>query len=177
MGAIQSISLILLPLTIFVILISGWTKKVDLFETFAKGGKEGMEMAMAILPFLIGMIVAISVFRSSGAMEWMVSFIEPLTNLLKIPTEIVPLMFIRPISGTASLAFVDHLMNQHGADSFIGKLASVIQGSTDTTIYVLTVYFGAVGITKTGDALKIGLLADIAGFIVAIMITMYFFGY
>ncbi len=177
MEAIQSVSIILLPLTIFIILVSGWIKKVDLFETFAKGGKEGMEMAISILPFLIGMIVAISVFRASGAMEWMVSLIEPVTNRVKIPKEIVPLMFIRPISGTASLAFVDHLMNEHGADSFIGRLASVIQGSTDTTIYVLTVYFGAVGISKTGEALKIGLLADVAGFIVAIMITIYFFGY
>ena len=117
------------------------------------------------------MLVAISIFRASGALEYIMNAIRPWMEAIGIPAEIVPLAFIRPISGTAALGMTSDLIAVHGPDSFIGRLASVLQGSTDTTFYVLTLYFGAVGIKKMGDALKVGLWANLVGIIVAIIVV------
>jgi spore maturation protein B len=122
------------------------------------------------------MMVAISVFRASGAMEYFTGLIKPFFDMIGIPVDIVPLALIRPISGTAALGLTSDIINTYGPDSFIGRLASTLQGSTDTTFYVLTVYFGAVGIKKMGDALKIGLLADLVGIIAAIVVVTIVFG-
>ncbi|WP_338379112.1 spore maturation protein, partial [Enterococcus faecium] len=139
------------------------------------GGKEGIKMAVSIIPFLVGMMVAISIFRASGALDFMIDFIRPGLEKVGIPADIIPLAIIRPISGNAALGMMSDLIATHGPDSFIGRLASTLQGSTDTTFYVLTVYFGAVGIKKMGDALKVGLLADLAGFIAAIVVVTLMF--
>lgn len=120
-------------------------------------------------------MVAIAIFRASGALEYFLDFIRPLFVAIGIPADVVPLAIIRPISGNAALGMTTDLIAEHGPDSLIGRMASVIQGSTDTTFYVLTVYFGAVGIKKMGDALKVGLLADLAGFIAAILIVLLVF--
>lgn len=133
-------------------------------------------MSFSIIPFLVGMLVAISVFRASGALDFIVQFLKPLLQMLHIPAEILPLAIIRPISGTAALGMTSDLISFHGPDSFIGRLAATIQGSTDTTFYVLTVYFGAVGIKKMGDAVKVGLLADLVGIIAAIIVVTLVFG-
>lgn len=122
------------------------------------------------------MLVAVSVFRASGALDFFISYIKPFIVPLGLPSEVVPLALIRPISGTASLGMVTDLIATYGPDSFIGRLASTIQGSTETTLYVLTVYFGAVGIRKMGDALKVGLLADLISFIVSFIIVLWMFG-
>jgi spore maturation protein B len=175
MEIISTISLWLIPMLIGVILLYGTFKKVPTYESFVDGGKEGIKIAVSIIPFLIGMLVAITIFRASGALEYFVSLIEPALHAIGIPADIVPLAIIRPISGTAALGMVSDLMATHGPDSFIGRLASVLQGSTDTTFYVLTVYFGAVGIKKMGDALKVGLLADLIGIIAAIVIVTLMF--
>ncbi|RIW33559.1 spore maturation protein [Bacillus salacetis] len=175
MQIISTISLWLIPMLIGVILLYGTFKKVPTYESFVDGGKEGIKIAISIIPFLIGMLVAITVFRASGALEFFVSLIEPMLNAMGIPADIVPLAIIRPISGTAALGMVSDLLATHGPDSFIGRLASVLQGSTDTTFYVLTVYFGAVGIKKMGDALKVGLLADLIGIAAAIVIVTLMF--
>ena len=114
------------------------------------------------------MLVAISIFRASGALDALMNWIRPVMKSMGVPAEIVPLLIISPISGNAALGMTSDLIAVYGPDSFIGRLASVLQGSTDTTFYVLTVYFGAVGIKKMGDALKVGLLADVVGIIVAI---------
>ena len=123
------------------------------------------------------MLAAIAIFRASGAMDAVVGLIKPLIVALGVPSEIVPLAIIRPISGTAALGMTSDLIATYGADSFIGRLAATIQGSADTTIYVLTVYFGAVGIKRMGDALKVGLLADLVGFVAAIIVVIFIFGY
>jgi spore maturation protein B len=157
------------------ILIYGTIKKVPTYETFVDGGKEGIKIAVSIIPFLIGMLVAITIFRESGALEFFVGLIRPALLALGIPPEIVPLAIIRPISGTAALGMMSDIIATHGPDSFIGRLASTLQGSTDTTLYVLTVYFGAVGIRKMGDALKVGLLADLVGIAAAIFIVTIMF--
>ncbi|MDQ0244293.1 spore maturation protein B [Bacillus fengqiuensis] len=176
MVIINQVSLFLIPLIIGGILLYATWKKIPTYEAFVEGGKEGIQLAFSLIPFLVGMMVAISIFRASGAMEYFVSFISPVLQAIGIPPEIVPLALIRPISGTAALGLTTDLIATYGPDSFIGRLASTMQGSTDTTFYVLTVYFGAVGIKKMGDALKVGLLADVVGFVASIVIVTLVFG-
>ncbi len=175
MGIIGIISLWMIPVIIGFILIYGTLKKVPTYETFVEGGKEGISISFSIIPYLVGMLVAISVFRASGALEFLMNFMRPALEVLNIPAEIVPLAFIRPISGTAALGMTSDIIATYGPDSFIGMLAATMQGSTDTTLYVLTVYFGAVGIRKMGDALKVGLLADLVGIIAAFVIVTIMF--
>ncbi len=152
------------------------SEKVPTYESFVEGGKEGIEIAFSIIPYLVGMLVAITVFRSSGALDFIMDLLKPAFSAIGIPAEVVPLALIRPISGTAALGMTTDLIAVYGPDSFIGRLASVMQGSTDTTLYVLTVYFGAVGIKKMGDALKVGLLADLIGVVASIIIVTLLFG-
>lgn len=175
MEIITLISLWLIPITIGFILIYGTIKKVPTYEAFVEGGKEGIQIAFSIIPYLVGMLVAITVFRASGALEFFLTLLKPFLNMIGVPAEIVPLAIIRPISGTAALGMTTDLIAAHGPDSFIGRLASTMQGSTDTTLYILTVYFGAVGIKKMGDALKVGLLADLIGIIASIVIVSLVF--
>ncbi|UAL50869.1 MULTISPECIES: spore maturation protein [Metabacillus] len=175
MGMISLISLWMIPLIIGFILLYGTFKKVPTYETFVEGGKEGIDIAFSIIPYLVGMLVAITIFRASGALEFFVGMMKPALDTIGVPSEIVPLAFIRPISGTAALGMTTDLIAAYGPDSFIGRLAAVMQGSTDTTLYILTVYFGAVGVKKMGDALKVGLLADLLGIIASIIIVMMIF--
>ncbi|KPB03178.1 spore maturation protein [Bacillus sp. CHD6a] len=175
MQLISLISLWMIPLIIGFILLYATFKKVPTYETFVEGGKEGIKIAISIIPFLVGMLVAISIFRASGALDFLVEFVRPVMKAIGVPAEIVPLSIIRPISGTAALGMTTDMIATYGPDSFMGRLASVLQGSTDTTLYVITVYFGAVGIKKMGDALKVGLLADVVGIIVSILVVTIFF--
>lgn len=176
MSVINMISLWLIPVIIGFILIYGTIKRVPTYETFVEGGKEGIQIAFSIIPYLVGMLVAITVFRESGALEYFMNFLRPYLMSIGIPADIVPLAIIRPISGNAALGITSDLIATHGPDSFIGRLASTMQGSTDTTLYILTVYFGAVGIKKMGDALKVGLLADLIAIIISIIIVTIVFG-
>lgn len=172
---ISALSLWMIPVLILFILVYGTYKRVPTYETFVEGGKEGIKITFSIIPFLIGMMVAISIFRASGAMDAVISLIKPVLNVLGVPSEVVPLALIRPISGNAALGMASDLISSYGPDSFIGRVASTIQGSTDTTLYVLTVYFGAVGIRRMGDALKVGLWADLVGIGAAIMLATIMF--
>jgi spore maturation protein B len=176
MEFVSLISLWMIPSLIGFILLYGTYKRVPTYESFVEGGKEGIQIAFSIIPFLIGMLVAISVFRASGALEYFMGFLKPFLDYVGIPSEVAPLAIIRPISGNAALGMTSDLIATYGPDSYIGRLAATIQGSTDTTFYVLTVYFGAVGIKKMGDALKVGLLADLVGFIAAIIVVTLMFG-
>ncbi|MFA1822794.1 spore maturation protein [Virgibacillus oceani] len=176
MGLVTTISVWIIPCFLLIVLLTATWKKVPTYEIFVEGGKEGVKMAFNLLPFLVGMIVSISILRSSGALEAFIGLISPILAFAGIPADIVPLALVRPISGTAALGMTTELIDTHGPDSFIGRLASTMQGSTDTTLYILTVYFGAVGIRKMGDALKVGLLADLAGIIASIIIVSIIFG-
>ncbi len=176
MNIISTLSLWLIPLIIGFVLLYGTAKRIPTYETFVEGGKEGIKIAFSIMPFLIGMLVAISIFRASGAMDFFVNLIRPALEFVGFPAEIVPLALIRTMSGTAALGMTSDLIATYGPDSFIGRLASIMQGSTDTTLYVITVYFGAVGIKKMGDALKVGLLADLFGIVVSIIVVTFIFG-
>jgi spore maturation protein B len=173
---ITTISVWLIPMIIGIVFLAGTLKRVPTYETFVDGGKEGFQMAVSIMPYLVGMLVSIGVFRASGAMEAMVDFMKPLFSAIGVPAEVVPLAIIRPISGNGALGMMSNILSHHGPDSFIGRLAATIQGTTDTTFYIVTVYFGAVGIRKIGDSLKVGLLADMVGFAAAILIVSLVFG-
>jgi spore maturation protein B len=176
MGVVTAVSIWIIPCLIGFVLIYATFKKVATYEEFVEGGKEGFTIAISIIPYLVGMLVAITVFRASGAMDFFISALKPFLAAIGVPADIVPLALIRPISGTGALAMTSDLIATHGPDSFIGRLASTMQGSTDTTLYILTVYFGAVGIKKMGDALKVGLLADLVGIVSAIVIVSIVFG-
>ena len=164
-----------IPFLLLVIPLYGYLKKVPVYESFVEGAQEGFVTAVKIIPFLVGMMVAISVFRASGAMGYLSLALEPLTSLLGAPSEVLPLAIMRPMSGSGVLGMATELMRTYGPDSFIGRLASVMQGTTDTTFFVLTVYFGAVGIKKYRYAIVTGLTADITGFIASIYICNLLF--
>ncbi|QSS98517.1 spore maturation protein [Pontibacillus sp. ALD_SL1] len=173
---LTTVSTWMIPLIILLVLVVGTIKQVPTYETFVEGGKEGIKMAVSLLPFLLGMMVAIAIFRASGAMEAIVGLFSPLLQLVGVPSDIVPLALVRPISGTAALGMTTEIIGTHGPDSFLGRLASTMQGSTDTTLYIITVYFGAVGIKRMGDALKVGLIADFIGIIASIIVVSIVFG-
>ncbi len=166
----------IIPCFILLILLTATYKRLPTYELFVEGGKEGIQMAFSLLPFLLGMIVSISILRSSGALEAFIELITPVLLIFGIPPEIVPLALIRPLSGTAALGMTTELTQTYGPDSFIGRLAATMQGSTDTTLYILTIYFGAVGIKRMRYALKVGLLSDLVGITAAIIIVKLIFG-
>ncbi|CAM4283676.1 MAG: spore maturation protein [Paenibacillus macerans] len=164
------------PVMIAFIPLYAYLKKVPVYESFVDGAKDGFSTAIGIIPHLVGMMVAISVFRASGALDALVGWMAPLLARLNVPPEVLPLGFLRPLTGTGSLAFTTDLIKTYGPDSMIGRIASTIQGSTDTTLYVLTVYFGAVGIKNGRYALKVGLFSDAVGFVAAIAVCLVLFG-
>ncbi|MCU7762165.1 spore maturation protein [Priestia megaterium] len=176
MTMLNQVSLMFIPLIVGCILLYGTYKKIPTYEKFVEGGKDGLQIAFSIIPYLVGMLVSISIFRASGALDFFLSILKPMLQAVGVPAEIVPLALIKPISGTAALGITTDLISTYGPDSFIGRLASTMQGSTDTTFYILTVYFGAVGIKKMGDALKVGLLADLVGIISSVVIVILMFG-
>ncbi|MFD1176313.1 spore maturation protein [Paenibacillus puldeungensis] len=164
-----------IPVMIAFIPLYAYFKKVPVYDTFVDGAKDGFSTAIGIIPHLVGMMVAISVFRASGALDFFVGWVAPLLERLNVPAEVLPLGILRPLTGTGSLAFTTELIKAYGPDSMIGRIASTIQGSTDTTLYVLTVYFGAVGIRNGRYALKVGLFSDIVGFVAAIAVCLLLF--
>lgn len=175
-AVVSMISLWAIPVMIAFIPLYASYKKVPVYESFVDGAKDGFDTAVKIIPHLVGMMTAISIFRASGALDILVGAMRPLFDTLGIPSEVLPLGLLRTITGAGSLAYATDLIQQHGPDSLIGRIASTIQGSTDTTMYVITVYFGAVGIRNSRYAVKVGLLADLVGFIAAISICMLVFG-
>ncbi|WP_161888225.1 nucleoside recognition domain-containing protein [Pontibacter russatus] len=153
-------------------------RKVNVYEAFIEGAKEGFSVAISIIPYLVAILVAIGVFRASGALEMLVDGLGYLIGLMGINTDFVPALpvaFMKPLSGSGARGMMVEAMTTYGVDSFVGKLAATIQGSTETTFYILAVYFGSVGIRKTRYALACGLLADLAGVIAAIFIAYLFF--
>jgi spore maturation protein SpmA len=153
-------------------------KKVNVFETFIEGAKEGFEVAVKIIPYLVGILVAVGVMRNSGALDYIMQGLEAMIGLMGINTDFVPALpvaLMKPMSGSGARGLMVELMNNDGADSFASRVACVIQGSTETTFYVLAVYFGSVAIKKTRHAVPAALLAELAGVIAAIIIAYIFF--
>lgn len=176
MSWLDSLSLWAIPGMLALIPLWGFIRRVKVYDTFIEGAEEGLQVAVKIIPFLVGMMVALSVFRASGAMELLANLISPITSRLGFPTEVLPLMIVRPLSGAGALAVTADLLKVQHPDSFLGRLASIMQGSTDTTFYVLTVYFGSVGIRRARYAPAVGLFADAVGFIAALLACRWFFG-
>lgn len=172
---VSLLSLWAIPVMIAFVLLYGWSKRVPVYETFVEGAKGGLTTTIRILPHLIAMMVAVTMFRESGALDLLLGAIKPALDAIHFPEEIVPLALLRPMTGTGSLAIATDLIAQYGPDSFLGRLAATMQGSTDTTLYVLTVYFGAVGIRNSAYALKVGLWSDLAGVIFSLLVVSYVF--
>ena len=166
----------LIPGLLFITITYAHFKGVPIFDTFVEGAKEGFSTAVSLIPFLVAMLVAIGLFRESGAMDLLASLASPLFNYFDIPPDILPLAVMRPVSGSSALAITTEILQSKGPDSFIGRLASTMQGSTDTTLFVITVYFGSVGIRRSRHALPVGLIGDLMGFIAALAACKLVFG-
>ena len=175
-GDIIKITDVIMPLLVLFIIIHGIIKKVDVYDEFVDGAKEGVQIGISIFPYILGMILGTNILLESGLLDLIFKVISPVLSFLKFPKEVFPLAILRSISGNASLSMLNLILANYGPDSFIGRVASTMQGSTDTTIYVLTLYFGSIGIKKTKYALKAGLLADLAGIIASILIVSLIFG-
>lgn len=169
------LSIWLLPCIVTIILAHGLIKKVPCYEAFISGAKEGLFVAIKILPYLVAIIVSVAMFRASGAIEILSGLLSGPLNALNVPIDTLPIMVTRSMSGSATLGLLSDVVTNTGADSYASKLSAVIVGSSETTFYVLAVYFGAVGIKKIKYALIVGLLADLFGIITAVCISKYFF--
>ncbi|MGL4366687.1 MAG: spore maturation protein [Brevinemataceae bacterium] len=173
----QTISLYAVPCIILIIpAYAFFIKKVKVYEVFCEGAKEGIDVVVRILPFLLGMLITVGVLRASGAIDLFVSAVNPIVSKIGIPGELLPILIFNPISGGAARASLLDIFNTYGPDSFLGKAGSMMFGSTETTLYVLSVYFGSVGIIKSRHAVPAGLCADMAGMISAIFIAKIVFG-
>ncbi|NLZ93937.1 MAG: spore maturation protein [Firmicutes bacterium] len=172
---VQTAAAWVIPVFIFFILVYAVVKKVDVFDTFVEGAKEGFSTSITLIPYLVAMLAAIGILRASGALDLLTQFLSPVLTYFNIPGEIIPLAIMRPLSGSGALGITAEILNSFGPDSFIGRLASTMQGSTDTTFFILTVYFGSVGIRRTRHALTVGLLADLAAFIASVIICSLVF--
>ena len=171
----NSISSLIIPILVLGILIYGIYKKVNVYDTFIEGAVESFDMIIKIFPNLLAMILGVNILLNSNVLNILEYIFSPLLKLIEVPFEIVPMSLLRPISGTSSLVILNDLFTKYGADSFIGTLGSIIQGSTDTTFYVLTLYFGSVGIKKIRYGLIVGLLADLIGIITSVFIVKLLF--
>ena len=170
MNIINYISNIAMPLMILLIIYYGLKEKIKVFDVFLEGAKDGINMVVKIFPTLIGLFVAIGALRSSGILDLIIKIISPVLNILHVPSEIMPLALLRPISGSASMAVATDIMKSYGVDSFIGILAAVIMGSTETTIYTIAVYTGCVKVKNTRFVLAAALIADFVGVIASVVI-------
>jgi len=171
----EQLSVWAIPAVLLIVPVIGYFRRVNVYEVFVDGATEGFYTAIRIMPFLVAMMVALNIFRASGALDVSIEYAKPMLILLGVPSEVVPLAMMRPLSGTGSLGIVTELLNTYGPDSMVGRIASTILGSTDTTFYILTVYFGAVGISKPRYSVGVGLLGDMIGFLGSIYICQQLF--
>jgi spore maturation protein B len=172
----NGLSILAIPILVVIILLFGVLKKVKLYETFVEGAKEGFQVGVRIIPYLVAMLVAIGIFRASGAMDILSTLVSPLTHWIGMPSETLPMALIRPLSGSGALGVMSETIKAHGPDSLIGRMVSVMMGSGETTFYVLALYFGSVGITRTRQAVPAGIIADIVGILMSIWTIRFVFG-
>ena len=169
-------SSLVIPLLLAGIALYGTGKRVDVYAALTRGAEEGLTVLLRVVPALVGLLTAVSMFRVSGAMEWVSDACSPILGLLGIPPETAPLMLVRPVSGNGALAVASDLMASHGPDSYTGRVAAVMLGSTETTFYTIAVYFGSAGIHKTRHTVPAALVADLTGFAAAALAVRIFFG-
>ena len=163
------------PLVVAGIILHGWFSGIDIFDAFLAGAKGGIKTAFGIIPALVALITAVGVFSASGALDLITHSIAPIAEKVGIPAEVIPLALIRPISGSGSLAVLNDILQKFGADSFIGRVAAVMQGSTETTFYTMAVYFGAISVKNTRHTLPAALFADFIGFLMSVLFVRLLF--
>jgi spore maturation protein B len=169
-------SAVAIPLIVISIPLYGMFRRVPVYESFVEGAKEGFKVGVMIIPYLVAIFVAINMFRASGAMGAMEDFLRPALTLIGFPPEVLPMAIIRPLTGGGSAGVVADLAQQHGMDSIITRMAGTMFGSTETTFYILAVYFGAVNVKKTRHALPAGLIADVVAIFLSVYIVQWWFG-
>jgi spore maturation protein B len=174
-AVLDAISLWAMPVLLVGIPLVGIIRGVKVYDVFIEGAKEGFNVAIRIIPFLVGILVAIGMFRGSGAMDLLTAALRPLVAPIGFPPELVPLGILRSLTGSGSLAFTTDLIKSHGPDSVIGRTAATMYGSTETTFYVLAVYFGAVGVTRTRHAVPAALISDIVAALAAAIVVAWMF--
>ncbi len=172
----MNFSSLIIPVLLAGMAIYGMGKKVDVYGALTHGAEEGLSVLLRIIPSLVGLLTAVSMFRASGALEWLAALCAPVLDWLGIPSQLLPLMLIRPVSGSGALAVASDLMTTYGPDSYVGRVASVMLGSTGTTFYTIAVYFGSAGIHRTRHTVPAALTADIAGFLASALAVRLFFG-
>ena len=172
----MNLSSLVIPALLAAVAVCGMGRRVDVYAALTHGAEEGLTVLLRIIPALVGLLTAVSMFRASGALEWFSDLCAPLLDLLGIPAETMPLMLIRPVSGSGALAVASDLMMTHGPDSYEGRVAAVMLGSTETTFYTIAVYFGSAGIIRTRHAVPAALVADLAGFLASALAVRLFFG-
>jgi spore maturation protein B len=177
MRSFNYIILGIIPVIIVSIVIYGMCKGVKVYECFVEGAKDGLSICLRIFPYLLAMLIAVGVFRQSGALDYFVNIMRPLVKFIGLPPEIVPLVFVKPLSGSGALGIFSDILKQYGPDTFIGITASIIMGSTETIFYTLTVYFGAVGIKKIRHTLWAAVCADLTAIIMAVTLVRIMFKY
>lgn len=165
----------IIAIIILAIVVYGMLKKVKVYECFVEGAKDGLTICIRIFPYLLAMLVAIAVFRESKALDYFIALVKPVVTLIGLPPEVVPLVLVKPLSGSGALGVLSDILMKHGPDSYIGRLSSVIMGTTETIFYTLTVYFGAVGVKKIRHTLWAAVMADLVAIIMAITLTRLMF--
>ena len=171
----MDLSSLLVPALLAVTALVGLGRSVNVYDTLVDGAREGLSVSVKILPSLVGLLTAVYMFRASGAMDFLAALLAPVLELAGIPPETAALLFIRPVSGGGALAVGSDLMAQYGPDSYIGRVAAVMLGSTETTFYTVAVYFGSAGIRRTRYAVPAALAADLTGFVAAAFAVRLFF--
>ena len=172
---IYSISAWIIPSIILITLVFAVVKKIPVYETFIDGAKDGLKVTVGIIPYLSAIITAVSMLRASGAIDLAARAFSGCLDYFKIPVDVVPIMFIRSLSGSAVLGLFSEIANNFGPDAYATKLAAIMVGSSETTFYVLSVYFGAVGVKKFRHSLCAGVFADIIGIIAAVLVARWLF--
>ena len=169
-------SSLVIPLLLAGVAVYGMGRRVDVYGALTHGAEEGLTVLLKVLPALVGLLTAVSMFRASGALEWLTGLCAPVLEPLGIPPETTPLMLVRPVSGSGALAVGTDLITTYGPDSYIGRVAAVMLGSTETTFYTIAVYFGSAGIVRTRHTVPAALAADLTGFWASALAVRLFFG-
>ncbi len=164
-----------IPVTVLIIIVFGLFRGVPLFDTFVSGAKEGFSSAISILPSLVGLMMAVSMLNASGALDMLSSFLAPVSRLLGLPEQVMPLALIKPVSGSGATAILSQIFQNNGTESFAGRVASVMSGSTETTFYAIAVYYGAINIKKTRHTIPAALTADLTACIISALAVRLFF--
>jgi spore maturation protein B len=172
---LKLLSIMIIPIMITIILLHGMIKRINMYDAFVEGAGEGFKTSIRIMPYLIAIFLAIGIFKDSGALYLFTKILSPVTEVLGIPSEILPLAIMRPISGSGSLGIVKDLVTTYGPDSFIGRVASTMMGSAETIFYTMAVYFGAVGIKRGRHTLPAALISHIAAIFASVWVCRYYF--